>query len=291
MNRERSRGDSRNAKKNEADIIKPGRRHLNKMLLPESSSSWVWPLLAAIGGLFVFVGLWMEKGVERESLNINDFRWQKSKAKWGWRVLMFGIALEIIIGFMLSRKEEINEVKNNPRNQQIQSISAQAYFFVSGTNLAIPLQSAYSGMYSFATTGLDSTELSGFTREVAQNSLTRRSAFALVASKLVVEPIETNVLLLKLDFEGSPFPTSRRYSALAGELYTWDVLLLSVPFLGPNRELKGSVTSGEIIVRVNWLSRTYKIPKQKSHFAARTLSLIATNGQFLPYDFWRLPNP
>src|SRR5205823_3699173 len=115
--------------------------------------------------------------------------------------------------------------------------------------LNIPLVD--EGLWSVTTTGLETTELSGFTRESAQNTGTIRASFALVASRLVVQNLQT-ALLITLEFERSPLPGTR-YSAIAGDLNTWDVIVLSVPFLGPNRELQGSVTSGEIIVRANWL--------------------------------------
>ena len=70
--------------------------------LNSASASWLsWTvltsLLASIGGVLVFCGLWMEKKAgKKEYLNVDDFRSQKLKAERGWQILMVGIGLEIV---------------------------------------------------------------------------------------------------------------------------------------------------------------------------------------------------
>src|ERR1022692_3679439 len=67
-------------------------------------SSWsvLIPLLAIIGGLIVFLGLWIEKEAEnegkKEHLNsfVDTFRCIKLKSKIGWWVLMVGIGIEVL---------------------------------------------------------------------------------------------------------------------------------------------------------------------------------------------------
>jgi hypothetical protein len=91
---------------------------MNLLAISEPSSSWVWPVLASVGGFFVFVGLLMEKGAEGDWFrNAKDLRRQKSKAKWGWRFLMFGIFVEIVIGCALAWKDEkdMEQAKQNER--------------------------------------------------------------------------------------------------------------------------------------------------------------------------------
>jgi hypothetical protein len=74
----------------------------------------------------------MEKGEEKDWFkSAKDFRWQKSKAKFGWWVLMAGIAVEIIIGFALAANDEAeirqvneNAAKNDPGNLPLNSVMA-----------------------------------------------------------------------------------------------------------------------------------------------------------------------
>lgn len=102
-------------------------------------SSW-WPALAAIGGALVFIGLLLESGIDVEKFkNARDLRWQHAKAKWGWRILMVGIAAEVIIGFALAWKDE-QESKNvatqiakiDPENLPVLNINAFVKLRVKG---------------------------------------------------------------------------------------------------------------------------------------------------------------
>lgn len=78
----------------------------------ESTSFWGWPIAAAIGGVFVFVGLLMEKLADRKWYsNLDDLKSQKSKAWWGWIFLMIGILVEIGVGFALAANDEIREIQ------------------------------------------------------------------------------------------------------------------------------------------------------------------------------------
>jgi hypothetical protein len=50
-------------------------------------------VVAMLGGLMVFRGLWIEKNADKETfLNVEDFRASKLKSKRGWNILMWGIA-------------------------------------------------------------------------------------------------------------------------------------------------------------------------------------------------------
>src|SRR5205823_2836291 len=117
-----------------------------------------WSVMTASGGIVVFVGLWMEKRFDKESYrDVADLRACKSLRKWGWRILMFGITAEIGLGFVFAYNDAREIKQSKPENQRIQAITAQAYFFVRGTNLNIPLVD--EGLWSVTTTGLETTEL------------------------------------------------------------------------------------------------------------------------------------
>jgi hypothetical protein len=98
--------------------------------------------VASFGGILVFVGLWMEKGAEKGwFLNVNDLRKRRLKAKWGWRVLMLGIFVEIGTGAALTWHDVAENMqtakqiaKNDPLNQPIASLTANAFFLQVGTN-------------------------------------------------------------------------------------------------------------------------------------------------------------
>jgi len=113
--------------------------------LNSASASWLsWTvltsLLASIGGVLVFCGLWMEKKAgKKEYLNVDDFRSQKLKAERGWQILMLGIGLEIVTAFALTVRGELemkqtrtNVANIDPRNANISDMSASAILFVKG---------------------------------------------------------------------------------------------------------------------------------------------------------------
>ncbi len=84
----------------------------------------------------------MEKRFDKESYrDVVDFRACKSKRKLGWRLLMMGIAVEIVLGFghALKDAQEIRQIKisqanNDPLNRPIKSITADVFLEIRGTN-------------------------------------------------------------------------------------------------------------------------------------------------------------
>jgi hypothetical protein len=63
---------------------------------------------ACIGGILVLIGLWMEGAPdEKEFRDIDAFWRHKSKAKWGWRILIVGILVEIGTAGTLTVREEL----------------------------------------------------------------------------------------------------------------------------------------------------------------------------------------
>src|SRR3989442_502968 len=112
-----------------------------------ASMSWLfWESItlffAVVGGVVVFCGLWIEKKHSKERyLSAHDFRSSKLKAERGWKLLMIGIFIEIVVAGVFAAKDgwEIrqikeNESKNNPLNLPISDISAFVEIKVRGSN-------------------------------------------------------------------------------------------------------------------------------------------------------------
>lgn len=102
-----------------------------------TSLSWllvesIMALIAASGGIVVFWGLWLEKkAVKDDYASIIEYRASKQKAERGWRILMLGIAIEIIVGVVLAARDawefkqlEAAIAKNDPLKQPITDVTA-----------------------------------------------------------------------------------------------------------------------------------------------------------------------
>lgn len=91
----------------------------------------------------MFVGLWMERSADKKLYrDMNDLRRQKSKGKWGWGILMFGIFVEILTAAGLSaydvceRRQTASRIeKIDPRKQPVTTASALAHLEVTGFDL------------------------------------------------------------------------------------------------------------------------------------------------------------
>lgn len=113
---------------------------LSLQLSPSGSwAAWlVWIAMAAcIGGVFIFVGLSMEKCASKQPSFTKKSKSLESCGEW---IVMVGVLIEIfstgafaIRGEMETRQIKAQEAKNDPMNQPIVSISATA--FLHGTNL------------------------------------------------------------------------------------------------------------------------------------------------------------
>jgi hypothetical protein len=72
--------------------------------ISESATTLFW---ATIGGVFVFIGLCMEKTVEKKAFrDVRDLRRRKMSAQIGWWILMGGIIVEIATGGYAAWTEE-----------------------------------------------------------------------------------------------------------------------------------------------------------------------------------------
>jgi hypothetical protein len=126
--------------------------------LAESSVIAV-PLIASLGGMFVFLGLWVEKDAEKEerkypSIFGRAVRLVKLKSEIGWWILMAGIFVEIVvaIGFAVregwvASKMADEIAKMDPRKQPIFSMEANAVFFVRGTTSFVQRLPSYDSAF------------------------------------------------------------------------------------------------------------------------------------------------
>ncbi len=116
----------------------------------DSSSSLSWLvgeflifLVAISGGVLVFRGLWIEKKAdeaekkEHPDTFVDEVKSLKLKSKRGWKMLMWGIALETVVAGVFAardgweiRQMKINAANNDPIKRPISEISAIVDFKV-----------------------------------------------------------------------------------------------------------------------------------------------------------------
>jgi hypothetical protein len=106
------------------------------ILSSPSASWWFWESLACIaaglGGVLVFWGLWLEgPPIEDLFLDIEAFRLHKRRAERGWKMLMLGIFIEIVVAVVFAAKDgwqarqtERQIAANDPRNLPLASLTA-----------------------------------------------------------------------------------------------------------------------------------------------------------------------
>lgn len=105
------------------------------------SLSWGWPAAASIGGIILLVGLWLEYRADKIwHPNLDDFRSQHSKKKFGEILVMLGVVVEIVIGFALAAKDERTErqtanqiaqmTTNDPLNLPVVSASLEVKLYI-----------------------------------------------------------------------------------------------------------------------------------------------------------------
>jgi hypothetical protein len=80
-------------------------------VLSSSSLSWLVgeffvSIVAISGGVLVFRGLWIENKADKdEFLDVDDFRSSKLRKKHGWKMLMWGIALETAVAGVFAARD------------------------------------------------------------------------------------------------------------------------------------------------------------------------------------------
>jgi len=104
------------------------------IILAEAGRSWLlltWVgVSACVGGIFVFWGLAKEaaadKALKNEGLTAYEIVQVRRKSAWGWRILMFGIFVEIVTAAALAIRGEVEIMEVDPLNQPVNSVSAYA---------------------------------------------------------------------------------------------------------------------------------------------------------------------
>ena len=259
------------------------------MILAFSVSSvnfWGWPFAASIGGLAVLVGLWMEYSAEKKwYANLDDFRSQKSKEKWGEKLVMLGIVLEVIIGFTVAAKDEIVEIKTteqmaqtstnlakiDPLKQPIVSATAQAFIFFRGNvqDRNVPkIQDILPAVQNM--TNVSATEIAEYLKIAHMLFLLETNLNNPDISLVGDEPIRTsgnNSSDFNMVFHESvlfPISASIPYTPLTvGSLGKMNVLIIFDMYIPDKTE----VTKGDVLVTVNSsYSRRYTIPPQTVSF-------------------------
>jgi len=108
-------------------------------MVSSSSLSWlvveaITTFFAVLGGLMVFRGLWIEHKADKDKFSTaDDFRSSKLKKNRGWKMLMWGIAIETVVAGVFAAKDgwEIRQASaNTPAKMLVSSIEATADFFV-----------------------------------------------------------------------------------------------------------------------------------------------------------------
>jgi hypothetical protein len=115
------------------------------IVVSSSAASWLlWEAglaaAAAIGGVVVLRGLWLEGYKEKEGFSdVSEFRTHKAREGSGRKWVFWGVAIEVFIAIFMTFKDgwdfrqlEKEIALNDPRNQPIVSVSAIAQFIVKG---------------------------------------------------------------------------------------------------------------------------------------------------------------
>jgi|ERR1700722_9488606 len=118
------------------------------MNLTTETSSWLWAasvisFFAAIGGLVVLRGLWLEGYSHPESFkDIEEQRGHHKREGKGIKWVFWGVALEVLVAFGMTFKEgweahktAIEIARNSPFNQEISDITINAVFNVKNSNV------------------------------------------------------------------------------------------------------------------------------------------------------------
>lgn len=119
-----------------------------------SASFFSAVLIATIGGLLVFLGLWIEKESEVEEKNLSAFacavRMSKLKSGIGWWVLMAGIMIEIAdAAWTTNELWETRKIaiRSDPLDAPINSVSAMVKLKVKGVR-QVPFNTDGQGVFS-----------------------------------------------------------------------------------------------------------------------------------------------
>ncbi len=128
------------------------------------SVSWfVWQaviaIIAMLGGVMVFLGLWLEGPPGTgETSDAEAKRLHRVREKRGWKILMLGIAVEILVAGLFAvregwqaRETGLQIAKNDPLVQPIADVSAIALIKVKGGNFEeVDMKALFHGAISWS---------------------------------------------------------------------------------------------------------------------------------------------
>jgi hypothetical protein len=230
------------------------------------SLSVLVPLWASIGGMIVLLGLLleMEWNEKNEKLRPPFFSPYKSLQGCGWKILMFGIVVEIVTGIAVAAVEEIKEAKNNPLNQPIATLTASVSLMQLGTNRtsfdpSLPLGGAAFVKLQF---GRSKHPEKGWGAELTCASCVIDPILGSPTNKIPNLSDERLGTSWILEFGSSGmghFLSVIPPNATVRDANEWDVVLFDAPFLHSGTE----IIKGDVILTVNSTKRTFEIPPQK----------------------------
>lgn len=233
------------------------------------SAKYSWagliPLLAMFGGMIVFLGLWIENEADEEIKreHISNFTGHQLRAKikavCGWRILMFGIALEIgISGVLAAIDVHENMTMNNaitaadPRNWPISEMNAVAWFTVQGTNMDDELTNLLSGRKAQMT--IWKNEREGFSLDALEagngdiEGRVLRPIFGLVDRRVY-----------RVSLHSFNFLTAEGINPPLGKTID-DMHLVHVDLNFLPRD--SQISSGRVILTVNNVTKYFDVPNQ-----------------------------
>jgi hypothetical protein len=122
------------------------------------SSSAIIPIVACIGGVFAFFGLLIEdeaaKDEKRQTpeIFVADVSIAKAKGRFGWWILMIGIAIEMGVAFATALDDENTRqiaIQNSPLKRPVSEVFAMLRIVVSATNYDVntPIQFNSSSLW------------------------------------------------------------------------------------------------------------------------------------------------
>ena len=209
----------------------------------------------------------MEKKADKKRyLDIDDFRSSKSKAERGWKVLMIGIAVEIVVAVAFALMDEWEITQNAPLNQPVATISSTVVLRFKGDGYMH--QRTFNDDWS-----------AGISFFLGTNSDEKQQVFNLSARKTDVE--FGNIIGGKIDqsyvitlHQNPPYPGFPVDNGLKMPAKTFDdvgCFVLSVPQISSNAE----VLSGSVVVTLNSsLIWNFDIPPQKQRWGFITAKKI-----------------
>lgn len=245
-------------------------------------SSWsvMIPVVASVGGMIVFLGLWIEKEadeatknghlakpVDASAINLN------LKSEIGWWILMAGIFVEIVTGSVLAahdiwvaRQTAAKIAMNDPRKQPITFADAFVWLESSGTNLTYPaLQPARNN--ELVTLGFGQSE------QVKSNQ------WSLLLVCKDSKELGGGWYLEFGSMLEAPLWNAGLHNATVESADRWDVVVVNAPFLPPNTK----VLKGELTLFLNSEKRVYPIPPQIAEAGDFEPTIGPSNGPGIRY--------